>query len=166
MKLIGRYSQISLKSLRKVNLKDVARSYIFPHFVYSSLVLFGSKIGPKSDFGALSVTAETSMNEAISIAALLHYARNDRATATKPVLHLFKSHSGSLQPASLLHLRQTRGNKVDLPLKMIKGHDGIIEAKIALGQFKVVYRGGRQLLDEVTQVIAEIPDGSTQKRHR
>jgi hypothetical protein len=46
---------------------------------------------------------------------------------------------------------------------VIEGHDGIIESKITLREFKVVYSCGWQAFDEVAQVIAKIANCSTQE---
>jgi hypothetical protein len=65
----------------------------------------------------------------------------------------------------LLYLGEAGGNKVGLCFQMVKGYDCIIECKIALRKFKVIYSGRWQVFDEMAQVIAKIANRSTQERH-
>jgi hypothetical protein len=49
---------------------------------------------------------------------------------------------------------------------MIQGDDGVVEGEAALRQLQVVDGGRWQSLNEVAQVVAKIPNRSTQERNR
>ncbi len=62
-------------------------------------------------------------------------------------------------------LRETGGYHVSFIFQMVESDGGVIKRQVTFGQVNVVHGAGRQALDKVAQVIAEIPYSAADKGH-